>query len=394
MKKLLSLLSIVTIIGTAVPTTIATSPYQKEEYKIENSDINLQSKNLIRIKRQVRKKYKPLRELITNFNLGELRDNYEDTILHAIERLNPAVNSNDIRIVKIPNNNTALIAWSHATNSVGINDDVIWVRFSISSEGIVGNSRFYNIPINIDGLEISNPTLQHSTNEITKQSLISVGEKAGTSGISQQQNKKIQRPKVAPPTPPTSNKGVQLKANEPIYATVLPKNQRITKDISVLVPAPINLANFLLNTNLGELTDNRPETILNAVISLNPNVIINEIEVGTILENSASIIPTSNSRYLGTVMVNFTLNNENQMIKNDVKKLIDKFNKMDNTKNLSPCNNSTTKIGATIGSTMAGAGAIVGSVIPGIGTLIGAGIGALVGGGTGIATIEAVCNKI
>lgn len=266
----------------------------------------------------------------------------------------------------------------------------------------MGNSRFYNIPINIDGLEISNPTLQHSTNEITKQSLISVGEKAGTSGISQQQNKKIQRPKEAPPTPPTSNKGVQLTANEPIYATVLPKNQRITKDIPVLVPAPINLANFLLNTNLGELIDNRPETILNAVISLNSNVIINEIEVGTILENSALIIPTSNSRYLGTVMVNFTLNkkirksNENQMIKNDVKKLINKFNKIDNTKNSSPCNNSTTKIGATISSTMAGAGAgaIAGSVVPGIGTLIGAGIGALVGGGAGIATIEAACNKI
>lgn len=262
----------------------------------------------------------------------------------------------------------------------------------------MGNSRFYNIPINIDGLEISNPTLQHSTNEITKQSLISVGEKAGTSGISQQQNKKIQRPKEAPPTPPISNKGVQLKANEPIYATVLPKNQRITKDIPVLVPTTINLANFLLNTNLGELTDNRSETILNAVISLNPNVIINEIEVGTILENSASIIPTSNSRYLGTVMVNFTLNQkaEDDSLKNDVKKLINKFNKIDNTKNSSPCNNSTTKIGATISSTMtgAGAGAIAGSVVPGIGTLIGAGIGALVGGGAGIATIEAACNKI
>ncbi len=31
MKKLLSLLSVLTISGTAVPTTIAASPYQKEE---------------------------------------------------------------------------------------------------------------------------------------------------------------------------------------------------------------------------------------------------------------------------------------------------------------------------------------------------------------------------
>jgi hypothetical protein len=31
MKKLLSLLSVLTISGTAVPTTITASPYQKEE---------------------------------------------------------------------------------------------------------------------------------------------------------------------------------------------------------------------------------------------------------------------------------------------------------------------------------------------------------------------------
>ncbi|WP_374696274.1 hypothetical protein [Spiroplasma endosymbiont of Polydrusus formosus] len=36
MKKLLSLLSVLTISGTAVPTTIAASPYQKEKNKLEN----------------------------------------------------------------------------------------------------------------------------------------------------------------------------------------------------------------------------------------------------------------------------------------------------------------------------------------------------------------------
>ncbi|MBW3059360.1 MAG: hypothetical protein CXB60_10155 [Spiroplasma poulsonii] len=44
MKKLLSLLSILTISGTAVPTTIAASPYKKEESL--NSNINLQTNNL------------------------------------------------------------------------------------------------------------------------------------------------------------------------------------------------------------------------------------------------------------------------------------------------------------------------------------------------------------
>jgi len=52
MKKILSLLSVLTISGTAIPTTIAASPYQKEQ--IINSEINLQDNNLdnlIRFKR-------------------------------------------------------------------------------------------------------------------------------------------------------------------------------------------------------------------------------------------------------------------------------------------------------------------------------------------------------
>ncbi|RUO86362.1 hypothetical protein [Spiroplasma endosymbiont of Megaselia nigra] len=38
MKKLLSLLSVLTISGSAIPTTIAASPYQKEE-TIKNNDV-------------------------------------------------------------------------------------------------------------------------------------------------------------------------------------------------------------------------------------------------------------------------------------------------------------------------------------------------------------------
>ncbi|WP_342256065.1 hypothetical protein [Spiroplasma endosymbiont of Poecilobothrus nobilitatus] len=48
MKKLLSLLSVITISGTAVPTTIAASPYKKEE-TIKNSDINYQQTNNLEV---------------------------------------------------------------------------------------------------------------------------------------------------------------------------------------------------------------------------------------------------------------------------------------------------------------------------------------------------------
>lgn len=39
MKKLLSLLSVLTISGSAVPTTIAASPYQKEEKNIQTNNL-------------------------------------------------------------------------------------------------------------------------------------------------------------------------------------------------------------------------------------------------------------------------------------------------------------------------------------------------------------------
>ncbi len=52
MKKLLSLLSVLTISGTAIPTTIAASPYQKEE-TINNNNYQ-QSNNLIKLNRNKR----------------------------------------------------------------------------------------------------------------------------------------------------------------------------------------------------------------------------------------------------------------------------------------------------------------------------------------------------
>ncbi|MFJ1522479.1 hypothetical protein [Spiroplasma sp. ald] len=269
MKKLLSLLSVLTISGTAMPNVIAVSCYKKYN---------------VRVKRQKPKKYKSIYELIKNKDLGELKDNYEDTILHAIVRLNPNISVNDIRIVRIPNNNMALIAHSYSTNTVDIGDDVDWVYFSISPQGMIGNSMFYNVL---------------------------------TNDVNLQPNKnKIQRPKEAPPTPPTT------KIEEPIYATVLPKSQRNIQSNVVVPPKPArNLNNLLLNTNLGELPDNLPETILQALVFNNPNINLDEINLSEITTNSARINAIENStRYLGGVIVQFTLNNTKNKISKEEKK--------------------------------------------------------------------------
>lgn len=47
MKKLISLLTVLTISGTAMPTVIAAAPYEKQETKLKNNEINfLQINNL------------------------------------------------------------------------------------------------------------------------------------------------------------------------------------------------------------------------------------------------------------------------------------------------------------------------------------------------------------
>ncbi|WP_348735949.1 hypothetical protein [Spiroplasma endosymbiont of Ammophila pubescens] len=45
MKKLLSLLSVLTISGSAIPTTIAASPYQNQENNLETLNRNKRQNN-------------------------------------------------------------------------------------------------------------------------------------------------------------------------------------------------------------------------------------------------------------------------------------------------------------------------------------------------------------
>lgn len=90
------------------------------------------------------------------------------------------------------------------------------------------------------------------------------------------------------------------------------KQSTITKKsnagCSTLISRKTNLANILINTNLGELQDNQTENILNKIIELNSTIEKNNIEIGTIIDNWVSIIPSLNSKYEGAVMVNFILN--------------------------------------------------------------------------------------
>ncbi|MFW4371235.1 MAG: hypothetical protein EHV01_004770 [Spiroplasma sp. hy2] len=95
MKKLLSLLSVLAISGSAVPTTIAASPYQKEE--TINSDINYQQiNNLEKLNRNKRQYQTDISTYVTQTDLGTIRPGSSSggvisdlRILNAFVRANP-----------------------------------------------------------------------------------------------------------------------------------------------------------------------------------------------------------------------------------------------------------------------------------------------------------------
>nr|AUE22030.1 ribosome-inactivating protein [Spiroplasma endosymbiont of Myrmica scabrinodis] len=85
MKKLLSLLSVLTISGTALPTVVANSPYDKkiEQTKLESNEINsLQTNNLEKLKRVKRNPSQEQKIIVTN-ELKLLKDFSRTTRLQS-----------------------------------------------------------------------------------------------------------------------------------------------------------------------------------------------------------------------------------------------------------------------------------------------------------------------
>ncbi|MBW3057989.1 MAG: hypothetical protein CXB60_02230 [Spiroplasma poulsonii] len=100
MKKLLSLLSILSISGTAIPTTIAASPYQKEE-TINRNKRHCCYKDVNYLKQD-------LSVVIENDELGFLYDDNDEAILNAIKNKNNNLDINKVKVVN-KNRNSVLI---------------------------------------------------------------------------------------------------------------------------------------------------------------------------------------------------------------------------------------------------------------------------------------------
>ncbi|WP_348736195.1 hypothetical protein [Spiroplasma endosymbiont of Ammophila pubescens] len=275
MKKLFSLLTVLTISGISFPNVLAVNPYQSQ-------------------------KTKNLSDLIKVIDLGNIISSDEDDILYAIVALNPGLRVNELRVAQVYNNRWARIIFADVPDNTTNNNYVV-VSFNISSEGRIGNSIFYNSHTR---LEPHRPAPPIPTTEITSNE-IHGGE--------------ITSNEIPNPIIRSNNEKENSKnqSKEPIYATVLPKSER-TKQNKLLSPVskPRNLNNFLVQTALGELPDNLPTTISNHLRELNPTLDLNQISIRDITLTSAMITSNENSRYIRSLQVTFTLNAKNKQNSN------------------------------------------------------------------------------
>ncbi|WP_338990167.1 hypothetical protein [Spiroplasma endosymbiont of Seladonia tumulorum] len=123
MKKLLSLLSVLTVSGTAIPTTVAASSYQKENKKLLNNNI----KNLKRVKRS---DVPSLRDLITTINIGKIEKVNQKNILKKLSEINHPILSRKNFLENIDFENiTANSAIIHVRQNILIPNSI---RFTIN----------------------------------------------------------------------------------------------------------------------------------------------------------------------------------------------------------------------------------------------------------------------
>lgn len=139
MKKLLSILSVITIMGTSLPSTIAASNYKKEKINDNNSQ-----KFLNRTKRENNDKFLP--KLIKNTKLGLIPTNSEESILDQVVRLNRNINRNDISVARIVHNQAQIVLRETIENNGWMANNFIWITFETNPEVEikVGNSIFYH----------------------------------------------------------------------------------------------------------------------------------------------------------------------------------------------------------------------------------------------------------
>ncbi|KAF0851860.1 hypothetical protein [Spiroplasma poulsonii] len=327
MKKLLSLLSLLTISGSAVPTTIAASPYQKEQ--------------TIRVKRQTQNHI---------FKTNGADKPTEQQIKEKVVELNPKLNINKINVTEITEN-SAVIAIDGFSGKKTIN---FTVNKSVPINKVITNTNLGEIDFSIGGwtpnqivqesLKLFNPKLDISKINITNISLNSAKVKTNDTSIytgeinvnysnpvkSVFKNTELGLIRINGVNKPTEqeiknklkelNKNLENSINDFEVSDITTANAKINfkrKDIlsgKVVVTfiSNVNLNKIITNNNLGEfktenLSNPTKQQIKNKLKEMYSNLDITKINVENISNNNAIINSFDTNTYTGNINVNYTV---------------------------------------------------------------------------------------
>ncbi|ALA98582.1 hypothetical protein SKUN_001730 (plasmid) [Spiroplasma kunkelii CR2-3x] len=243
MKKLLNLLSVLTIAGTAMPNVIALNSYERHKRQAPPS----------------------LQELITTVNIGEIEINNQERIIARLREINhPILSRPDFLENIVIENITPNSAIIHARINIQANEYSIpsSIRFTLNFTAqrltlstVITNINlgdiYSNIPINIYNelvrLNPQIPTLAPSINYLSVTNVT--------------QNSAIIR---------------NIDTQEFVRVNFNTNNYSIASRLTV--------------TNLGELPDNSQDTIAKKILLLNPNMDINYIRSIFNITNNSAIV--------------------------------------------------------------------------------------------------------
>ncbi len=274
MKTLQSLLSVLTISGTAVPTTIADCPYYYNNIK-DLSELNWTGLNMTKNKRNTQNN-----QTKHIFKTNGADKPTEQQIKEKINELNPQVNINSINVINISENSAEItitgfsgkktinftVNKSVPLNNVIIKTDLGQLKYKLKDENIlvleleiISKLKELNPQIDINKVRIKNIT----------------------------------------------NTGVTIFSIDPLVYT---DQVNITFKIFEF----IRLNKIITNNNLGEfITDNlsnpTEQQIKDKLKEMYSNLDITKIKVKDISNNRATINSSDKNIYTGNIIVNYTI---------------------------------------------------------------------------------------
>ncbi|MFW4370773.1 MAG: hypothetical protein EHV01_002355 [Spiroplasma sp. hy2] len=327
MKKLLSLLSVLAISGSALPTTIAASPYQKkqsirvkrqtqspifktnganipteqqikdklinkyphiaaEQIKVKNITTNsvnitidgLSGEKILYFKVD---KSVPINEIIINSNLGEidfskLGNSYKEQIKFRLLELNPQLDTTKINVTSITTYTAKVIS-----NDTSIYTGEIDINYSRPVKSVFQNLELGSIITN----GVDKPTSEQIKNKIKE--------------LNRNLENNINDFEVSDIT--TTNAKINFK-----------RKDILSGEVVVTFISNINLNKIITNNNLGEfktenLSNPTKQQIKNKLKEMYNNLDITKINVENISNNNAIINSADKNVYTENVKVNYSV---------------------------------------------------------------------------------------